>query len=122
MGIVTKMLAYDTCVYWGLQSNESGGMAYDDYGQPLYTDPVELKCRWEEVAKEFIDTKGTVQISRAIVYVESDVEVKGMLFHGELTDLDSGLSPRNQDGAWEIKRYDKLPHLKYKYMLRTAYL
>jgi len=122
MGIVQKMLNYDTCVYWALASNESGGIAYDDYGQPLYTDPVELKCRWDGVAKEFVDAKGTTLVSRAVVYVESDVDVGGLLFHGTLDELDSGLDPRTQDGAWEIKRFDKIPHLKYKWFLRVAYL
>ena len=124
MGIIDKMLRYDTCVYWALKSNESGGLAYDDYGQPQYTDPVELQCRWEDVAKEFIDPRGTRQISRSIVYVESDVDVGGMLFHGELTDLaDPTAHPRDEiDGAWEIQRFDGLPKLNYRKKLRTAYL
>ena len=122
MGIVTKMLNYDTCVYWALKSNESGGLAYDDYGQPEYTDPVELSCRWDGKVTEFVDPKGTKLFSRAVVFVGEDIDVGGLLFHGTLADLDSGLDPRTQDGAWEIKRFDKVPHLKYKFQLRMAYL
>lgn len=121
MSIITKMLK-GVCVYWPLKSNESGEVAYDNYGQPQHTSPIEIKCRWEDVAVEFIDTKGTTQISKAMVYVESDVELGGMLFRGELTDVTDQDNPRENNGAWEIKRFDKLPNFKETEYLRTAYL
>ena len=96
MRIITKMLK-GTCVYWALQSNESGGLAYDDYGQPIYTDPVELRCRWVDKNEEFIDPEGTRHVSKAVVYVESDVDIGGMLFNGVLTDVVNLNDPRSED-------------------------
>lgn len=122
MGIITKMRK-DVCVYWALQLNDSGGQAYDGYGQPQYQAPVELSCRWEDVAKEFVGPTGTKETSQSIVYVKSDVDVAGMLFHGSLVDLDDvNANPRTVAGAWEIRRFDKLPTLKYIEHLRTVYL
>jgi len=120
MGIITKMLK-GTCVYWALQSAESGGIDYDDYGQPQHTDPVEIRCRWEDIAVEYIDPKGTKQLSKSRIYVESDVDVGGMLFNGLLSEVTESL-PRSQNGAWEIRQFEKLPTLKYTKYLRTVYL
>ena len=122
MRVITKMMK-GTCVYWPLASTESGGVDYDDYGQPLHAAPIELACRWEDRNEEFIDPKGTARTSRALVYVESDVTPGGMLYNGTLDELPSGyLTPRDIDGAWEILRFDKLPTFKYTAYLRTAYL
>ena len=122
MSIIEKMLKA-TCVYWALKSNESGGVDYDDYGQPQHTDPIEITCRWEDRNEEFIDAKGTTRLTQAVVYVGQDVEVAGMLYNGSLAELPSGyITPRDIDGAWEIQRFDKLPDLKYRRYLRTVYL
>lgn len=122
MGIITKMLQFDTCVYWALRSAESGGLDYDDYGQPQHTDPIEIKCRWEVVAVEYIDPKGTTRTSKSVVYVDRDVDVGGMLFHGELSEVTEPDSPREQEGAWEIMQFAKLPKLNYSKNLRTCFL
>lgn len=121
MGIITRMLK-GTCVYWALLSNESGGVVFDQYGRPRHTTPVELSCRWEDIAKEFLDKEGARQISQSVVYVESDVDLGGMLFNGELTDLAVLTDPRAIDNVWEIRRFDKLPNLRQTEFLRTAYL
>lgn len=123
MRIIKKMLK-GKCVYWALATNDSGGTTYDNYGQPRHAAPVELKCRWEDRNEEFIGPRGTRQVSRAVVYVESDVDVGGMLFNGALDDLESGefVNPRAVDGAWEIMRFDRVPTLKQTHFLRTAYL
>ncbi len=121
MGIITKMRK-QTAVYWAPGSEESGGADFDEYGKPLYASPVEIDCRWEDVAEEFIDAKGTLATSRAIVYVDRDVRVGGVLMLGTLEtgmDLDDA---KQNEGAWEIRRFDKLPNLKATEYLRTAYL
>lgn len=104
-------------VWWPLASVE-----YDDYGQPIPTSPVEIKVRWEDVSEEFLDDKGTLQISRAKVYVDRDIKVGGVLMLGE---LDSGVdedNPKENENAWEIRRVEKLPNLKVSEFLRTVYL
>ena len=121
MSIISRMRK-QTAVYWALASTESGGVAYDDFGQPQLTDPVEIKCRWDDTSEEFIDPKGTKQVSRSKVYTDRDVVVGEVLMLGVLTDVDGSISVKENDNAWEIKRFDKTPNLKATEFLRTAYL
>ncbi len=116
MGIIKRMRK-QKAVWWPLAAVE-----YDNYGQPVATTPVEIKVRWEDVSEEFLDAKGTVQLSRARVFVDRDVEVGGVLMLGE---LDSGVdenNPKENDNAWEIRRVEKLPNLRNTEYLRTCYL
>jgi len=116
MRIIAKMLK-QTAVYWELSSLE-----FDNYGQPIPTTPIEIKVRWEDVGEQFLDEKGTMQLSRAKVFVDRDVEVGGVLMLGE---LDSGVdenNPKENDNAWEIRRFEKLPTLRATQFLRTVYL
>ena len=116
MRILTKMLK-QTAVWWPLTS-----VGFDDYGQPIPSTPVEIKVRWEDVGEEFLDVRGTIQMSRARVYVDRDVELGGVLMLGE---LDSGVdeaNPKENDNAWEIRRVEKLPNLRNTEYLRTCYL
>ena len=75
-----------------------------------------------EAIEEFLDAGGTKILSNAVVYVDRDVDVGGVLMLGELTDITDETNVKENDGAWEIKRYDKLPNLKNTEYLRTAYL
>lgn len=121
MSIITRMLK-QTCVYWEPASADSGGSDFDDYGQPVVTDPVELNCRWEDINEEFVGANGTRQLSKSKVYVESDVVVGGILMLGEIDDITDESNIKENEGAWEIKRFDKLPNLKNTEFLRTAWL
>ena len=121
MSIITRMLK-QTCVYWPLASSESAGVDADSYGQPDYGTPVEINCRWEDSSKEFLNDKDEIQVSAAIVYVEIDVDKKGVLMLGDLDDVTDESYPLLNDGAREIKRFDKVPNLKATEFLRMAYL
>ncbi|GAG43360.1 unnamed protein product, partial [marine sediment metagenome] len=107
MSLITRMLK-QTCVYWPLESVESAvADDFDNYGQPQVSTPSEISCRWEDVSEEFIDAQGTRQISRAKVYVDQDVDVGGILMLGELADITDEENIKENDGAYEIKRFDK---------------
>ena len=121
MSIITKMLK-QTAVYWGLASEGDEGIDFDDYGQPLLTDPVDLDCRWEDVSEEFISADGTRQLSRAKVYVNEDVDVGGILMLGTEDDITDSDNVKENKGAWEVKRFDSLPTFKATEFLRTAWL
>ncbi len=122
MSIIDTMLR-QTAVWWPLQSSESaGGGDFDEYGQPLLSDPVEISVRWEDRIEEFIDGEGTTQLSNAVVFVDRDVEVGGVLMLGEIADITDLENVKENDGAWEIMRFDKLPTLRATKNLRTAYL
>jgi len=120
MGIIKRMRK-QIAVHWALASAESGGIAHDDYGQPVLTDPVEIECRWEAKSEEFVAANGTKTTSRAVVYVDRDVDVGGVLMLGELTDV-TDVDAKENEGAWEIKRFDRIPNLKATEYLRIAYL
>lgn len=121
MSIIKRMRKQDA-VYWALASVESGGDDFDDYGQPILTDPVEVKCRWEDKSEEFVAANGTKMLSHAVVYVDRDVDVGGVLMLGELTDITDADNVRENAGAWEIKRFDKIPNLRATEFLRIAFL
>lgn len=115
MSIITRMLIQDA-VYWPPDE-------LDDNGQPTYGDPQEIRVRWEDRAEQFVqwETGGTA-LSRSVVYTSVDVEVRGVLLLGELSSGVVQDNPKSNEGAWEIRRFDKLPNLRGSEYLRTAYL
>lgn len=122
MSIITRMRK-QTCVYWALASSDSAGEDFDDYGQPQWSEPTEISCRWEDVSEEFIDAKGDKQASRSIVYVDRDMRVGEVLMLGVSTDVVDGdnVLEKNAD-AWEIRKFDKIPNLKASEFVRMAFL
>ena len=131
MGIgamITRNLP-QTAVYWG-------NPADDGYGGTEFDDPVEISCRWED-KQQILGTitgnqiVGFQNVSRAIVYVDQDLDEDGMLMLGELTDIEdsSGDSsggyydPRQLSNAYIIKRFEKTPALNSTTeYLRKAFL
>lgn len=111
-----------TAVYWPMAGDASAGEDFDDYGQPVVGVAVEIDCRWEDVSEEFIDVTGTRQLSRAKVYVDRDVNVGGILMLGTLSDIVNADEPKTNEGAWEIRRFDKIPSFKGTKFVRTVYL
>ena len=104
----------DTAVYWGNPVNDGkGGFTYDD--------PVEIDCRWEDMDQIVSDDKGNTFTSRAQVFLTQDVDINGRLYHGTLDDLydldstlessDANLDPADVEGAYYIKRRQKIPTL-----------
>ena len=114
MGIITTMRR-QKAVYWAY-------LSVDTYGRPTWSAPVEIDCRWEDVNEEFLDEHSERQISMSKVYVDRDMKVGSVLMLGE---LDSGVdedNPKDNDNAWEIRRFERLPNLKNTETLRTAIL
>ncbi len=118
MSIITRMLK-QKAVYWPFAS-------IDSFGKKVVGSPVQIKVRWEDVSEEFLDGKGERQLSNALVYVDRDVTVGGILMLGTSADVDASgfdtVNIKENDGAWEIRRFDKLPDLKARRYLRSAYL
>lgn len=108
MSIATLMARQctQTCVYWGNPRE-------DGEGGHIFDDPVELKCRWEDIQQVVRDTQGNMVTSRAVVYLLQDVDEQGMLYLGTLDDIDSADydNPKNVDGAFYIMRFSKTPNL-----------
>lgn len=113
MGIITRMMK-QKAVYWAPNGT-------DKFGQQAYAAPVELRCRWEDKQELFIDITGTQQVSKSIVYVESDVKLDGVLWLGELEDV-APINPFSNEGASKIRAFGKLPKINLRETLRTAIL
>ena len=126
MGVDKLILRFckQTAVYWGNpQDDGKGGKTYDN--------GVEIVCRWNDSGKEVrITTNGKEYISTTQVLVTQDLDVEGYLYLGTLVELDAvGLNkliydfkPKEMDGAYEIKRFSKVPDVKARQFVRTAYL
>ena len=114
MSIITRMLK-QTGVYWAPSD-------LDVYGKPTWDAPVEISVRWEDVVVEFMDPEGEIKLSTARVYVSQDVLVKGVLLLSSLTSSVDEDDPKANEGAYEIRRSEKLPNLRATEFLRTTYL
>lgn len=96
----------------------------DGYGGFDWDDPVEINCRWEGSSRIFIASNGEQMVSRAEVFTSQDLDEQGMLFLGELDDLDSSeeVDPTTITRAYQIKRFDKIPTIGGGKFLRKVYL
>jgi hypothetical protein len=109
-----KSMRRQTAVWW-----KKG--APDQYGTDSFDDPVEVKCRWEEVGQEYLSAQGEKQLSRAIVYVDRKMAMGDRLAQG-LLDSDTPADPMNHAGSYLVERFDVLPNLRNTENLYTAYL
>lgn len=114
MGIISKMRK-QTCTYWAR-------LGTDGSGQPRFADPIDIKCRWEDETVEFLDQEGAKQISNAIVYVDREVTLGGVLRLGAVADIGTSLSPNQHRDAYHIRKLGKLPNLRNTETLLTAYV
>ncbi len=114
MGIIKKMRK-QAAVYWPFDS-------VDAYGKKLFGSPVVIKCRWDGRVEEFLNSGGERQLSQAVVYVDRETPVGGILMLGTLSDITDDVDIKENEGAWEIRRYDTTPNLKATEVLRTIYL
>jgi len=121
MSISKARYMKQTCVYWAPGNADSGGLAHNMYGQPVYADGVELDCRWENVAVQFVTVKGVEESSRAVVFVDGTV-VGGLLMLGDLDSTLDVADPRKNDGAWEIKQIESIPNRRNTVTYNWAYL
>lgn len=114
MSLLTRMLK-QTAVYWAPH-----GFGPD--GQPEYEPPIEIKVRWEDVHEVFVDNQGNDIVSNSVVYVGEDVKPQGALWLGKLNELDSQTVPTENEGAYAIRKFEKIPDLRARKYLRIAVL
>ena len=114
MSIISRMRKQDA-IYWPYSST-------DEFGVKVVGAYVEIKCRWEDKNEEFLDANGEIQMSNAVVYVDRDTPIGGILMLGTKDDITDDTDIKENNGAWEIKRFDNLPNLKVTEFLKIAYL
>lgn len=110
----------DKAVYWAVLSDNG-------YGGKNFDVPVELDCRWEsmtllETAK-MVTFTGEVLLANSKVYLIDDVKEQGYLYKGTLDTVSSETNPTEMEGAFEIKKFEKIPALgSTTDFVRKAYL
>lgn len=109
-------------VWWPLGSADSGGTDYDDYGNVQYATPVQIKCRWTDKNEIFVTPSGDQRTSRAMVLVDRDTPVGGLLMLGTLADVTDVATHKANNEAWEIQAFHKIPDFKAKKFLRKVFL
>lgn len=93
----------------------------DVYGAPKFKDPVEIDCRWDGVSEQFVDSDGSVKVSRARVMVDRDFNEGSLLKRTTLASIDQSKGGREQD-AWEVRKFENIPNLRATEFLRIAIL
>ena len=83
---------------------------------------MQILVRWDDKVEEFLDFEGERKLSNAVVYVGQDMSLGGILMLGTLADITDSVNIKENAGAWEIRRFDKIPNLKASEFLRIAYL
>lgn len=128
MGLISKMRKQNA-IYWPPAT-------VDAFGRPTYGALVELilipggvnyRVRWEDRIEDFMDAQGTSVKAQAVVYVPvlpggGEMAYRGFLWLGGRAGLTNEVNPTLNPGAYEVKRFDKLPNLKATEYLRTVYL
>ena len=106
-----------TAVYWPSPSR-------DGYGKLSFGTAVEIDVRWEDMHSLILNNDGKEELSKAEVFVDTDVEVDGYLYLGELSDLSVAekADPQLKSTAFPIKAYDKVPDISGTDFVRTAWL
>lgn len=100
-----------TITRWTTTSNGTGGY---NYGTPST-----LNGRWEDIQELTRNAQGDEILSKAEVYVESDVAIGDYLALGDQT---ATADPTTLDNAHEVKQFNKIPDLRGNTYERKAIL
>lgn len=90
-----------TLTYWAFVS-------IDRTGRASFASPVQLRCRWQDVAVLFKDAQGQQRTSSAIIYPEYSLGLKGYVKLG----ADATAEPVGLAGAYEILQKGDSPNLR----------
>lgn len=101
-----------TLTYW-----EPTGVS-DTFGKPIWKNPVQLPCRWEDKQQEIVSKTGEEVISKSRIFLLSQMNINGYVFLGESSERD----PTKVDGAWEVQQVGTTPDLRNLKQLTTVYL
>lgn len=82
-------------------------ISLDQFSKATFAAPVQLRCRWQDVAVLFKDSQGQQRTSSAIIYPEYALGLKGYVKRG----AESLSYPVGVDGAYEILQVGDSPNL-----------
>lgn len=93
----------------------------DEFDHFIYADPIEVTCRWEDVAGQYLNAKGEVAVSQSVVYVDRAMKEGDVLKRGPMESHISS-NPRDEEDTFEIKSFEELPDFSARETLYTARL
>ena len=106
-----------TAVYWANPVDDGyGGLSWDA--------PEEIDCRWINTNEIVKANNGEEFVCRASVQVSQDLDENGLLYLGDLDDLDSD-DPADPDtiaGVYRIRKFDKTPTINGTAYYREAWI
>jgi hypothetical protein len=122
-----KRMCKQKAVYWAPTTPGSNG-------KMKFAAPIALNVRWSDVQKAFLDVDGNKQLSMAKVFTLVDVLPLGAVWLTPLkaVDLDADaialvnkediLNPFLNDGAFEIRKFMKIPTISARQFVRISWL
>jgi hypothetical protein len=102
---------HQTATYWEF-------VGVDRFGKPAFVGPVQLRCRWQEVAVLFKDSQGQQRTSSAVIYPAYSLALKGYVKLG----VDATLDPIGLAGAYEILQNGDSPNLSGTITLNKVFI
>lgn len=107
-------------VYW--QADKPGG-----FGDTTFKKPVELLCRWEDVAQEIVSPDGRTRLSNAHLIVQGvQLVVASVVMLGTLADWKKMPTypkiPTNAQGGYEVIKSGHTPNFDGEDLLYEAWL
>jgi hypothetical protein len=90
----------------------------DSFGGYSFGAPVALKGRWEDRVEIFRNPTGEEEASRAVVFLDADVDVNDYIYQGTSVASD----PTTVTGAWRVRAFVKTPDLRNAQTERRAYV
>ena len=88
------------------------------FTEESYVSPIVINVRWEDKSERFLTDEGEELRSRAVVYSQINLDLKGFLYLGSSLDPD----PNNVPGSFQIMRFDKTTNLNGTKTERKAWL
>lgn len=111
-----KRFLKQKAVYWSPAQDDGTGLGR------AYGTPIEVKCRWTDKYEVIVDPMGKEVITKAYILADRDLEVEGVLWLGLLADVAPGGNPFDNDDAFKIVAWNKIPDTRAKKFLRKAYM
>lgn len=105
---------------WWSRTNTNGK------GQPTYTTPVEIPCRWDQgYTGPRTDSTEMINVDHT-VYVDRDMKIGDLLLllvtEGQVASSGFSADPKAHPTRGEVRYWTKSPNYKNTDALRTAFL
>lgn len=90
---------------------------YDNEGNVLLEDPIEIPVRWEEALEEAVDPLGNTIAVDALAVVDQTIAVDSVMWLGELIDL-----PNTPTNLKQVSTFGNIPDIKSRHFRKTVSL